>query len=196
MSEDSNLGGHGNGAAGGAAEMAAPLRSWGRFRLVNGLAIWREGSTAQLSSKEDSMASTGTVAAAAARAKAVMERAGAPQLDSFMVSHRIRGSPRQVRAVRSTTNTTVASQQHCRVAVLIGIELMSSAVPLATISGALSVIVCAYGVDVCRPVFRYACHAFGAPRNQQRPRRQNRSLSAGGADTAPAGRAGKRVLGV
>lgn len=99
-SEDSNLGaaGQATGAAATATDYngSTPLRAWGRFRLVNGLAIWREGSTPQLSGSEDCAATTGTVAAAAAAAKAVMERAGASQLDSFMVSHRIRGSPRQV----------------------------------------------------------------------------------------------------
>eukprot|EP00892_Ulva_mutabilis_P002877 jgi/Ulvmu1/12590/UM092_0020.1 len=97
VSEDSNLGAAGHAAETSPGEYSAPLRAWGRFRLVNGLAIWREGSNPQPSGGgDDPAATTGTVAAAAAAAKAVMERAGAPQLDSFMVSHRIRGSPRQV----------------------------------------------------------------------------------------------------
>lgn len=98
-SEESNLGANGTvtSAVSANSDLTAPLRTWGRFRLVNGLAIWREGSTAEHPGTDEAYSSTGTVAAAAARARAVMERAGAPQLDSFMVSHRIRGSPRQVR---------------------------------------------------------------------------------------------------
>jgi hypothetical protein len=55
------------------------LRAWGRFHLINGLAIWKEGYSAGciLNSDADSASSSGG-------------------LDSYMVSMRIRGTPRQV----------------------------------------------------------------------------------------------------
>jgi hypothetical protein len=60
------------------------FRAWGRFHLINGLAIWKESSGLSTALPTDSE-SNGSFCAPASIG-----------LDSYMVSKRIRGSPLQV----------------------------------------------------------------------------------------------------
>lgn len=60
------------------------LRAWGRFHLMNGLAIWKEGS-----------GSSAAMHAASESPSSLCTPSGAG-LDSYMVSMRIRGTPSQV----------------------------------------------------------------------------------------------------
>lgn len=64
------------------------LRAWGRFHLINGLAIWKEGS---------GHSSAGSAATHAhAESATSFSSSGSLGLDSYMVSMRIRGTPVQV----------------------------------------------------------------------------------------------------